>query len=295
LRAVNWRFRARGPDFRLPLLPRAAVTVYRIPRIGDGDGRSRGRPAVLRAGRRDRHRQAVGDGHDQGAERDPQGRPGAGDQGVRHYPPPAAGDGGLAALPPGRAGRDGGDQRLLEAGVLPAGAGGLRVPALPGVAGQGAAGAAEDRQAGLGLAGEGHRARDAGGQLRAAGGDPPAPHPYPLPAQARAGADRGEAALREAAGGRAPEAVERGQRRPRGLRPGHAGRAHRRRAEPRRAGADGQGPDAPQDRPAGGGPGLLVLHRRARVHPADDAGEHRPLRCPDRRAGREDRGPVRTV
>jgi hypothetical protein len=35
--------------------------------------------------------------------------------------------------------------RLLEAGVLPAGAGGLRLHLVPGLAGQGAARAAEDR------------------------------------------------------------------------------------------------------------------------------------------------------
>ena len=47
---------------------------------------------------------------------------------------------------PGRgAGRDGKHQRLLEAGVLPAGAAGLRLRAVPGVQGQGAARAAEDR------------------------------------------------------------------------------------------------------------------------------------------------------
>ena len=47
------------------------------------------------------------------------------------------------------------------------------------------------------------------GSLRAAGGHPPAAHPYPLPQAADPGADRGEAACREAAGGRAPEAVDR--------------------------------------------------------------------------------------
>ena len=98
----------------------------------------------------------------------------AGDAGVRHHPPPAAGDGGLAALLAGAAGRDGGHQRLLEAGVFPAGAGGPGLPALPGVAGQGAARAAEDRPAGLRMAGQDHRAGLAGGQLRAAGGHPPA-------------------------------------------------------------------------------------------------------------------------
>jgi hypothetical protein len=36
-------------------------------------------------------------------------------------------------------------ERLLEAGVLPAGAGGLRLHLVPGIAGQGAARAAQDR------------------------------------------------------------------------------------------------------------------------------------------------------
>ena len=75
--------------------------------------------------------------------------------------------------------------------------------------GQGAARAAEDRQAGLGLAGEGDRAGVGGRVVRAAGGHPPAAHPYPLPQAADPGEDRGEAAGREAAGRRAPEAVDR--------------------------------------------------------------------------------------
>ena len=90
----------------------------------------------------------------------------------------------------------------------------------------------------------------------------------------------GEGALREAAGGRAPEAVVGDRRHPRGLRPGHADRDHRRRAQPESAGGDGPGRDAPQGRPAGRGPGLLVLRPRARLHPGDDAGQHRPLRRP---------------
>ena len=99
--------------------------------------------------------------------------------------------------------------------VLPAGAGGPGLPALPGVAGQGAARAAEDRQAGLRLAGQDHRAGIPGGQLRAAGGHPPAAHAHPLPQAADPGPHCGEGALREAAGGRAPEAVVRDQRHPR--------------------------------------------------------------------------------
>ena len=92
-----------------------------------------------------------------------------------------------------------------------------------------------------------------------------------------------------------PEAVVGDQRHPRRLRPGHAARDHRRRAPPESARGDGPGQDAPQDRPAGRGPGLLILHPRARLHPGDDAGQHRPAHRPGRRAGREDRRPVRAV
>ena len=72
---------------------------------------------------------------------------------------------------------------------------------------------------------------------------------------------------REAAGGRAPEAVKGDQRHPRGVGPGHAGRDRRRRAEPGGAGAAGPGRMRSKIAPAGGGPGLLVLHPRARLHP----------------------------
>ena len=82
----------------------------------------------------------------------------AGDPEVRDHQERTAGAGGLAAGLAGGAGRDGVHQRLLEAGALPAGAGGFRLPAVSGVAGQGAARAAEDGQAGLGVAGEDHRA-----------------------------------------------------------------------------------------------------------------------------------------
>ena len=41
--------------------------------------------------------------------------------------------------------------------------------------------------------------------------------------------------------------------------------------------------------------GLLVLHPRARLHPGDDAREHRPLHRPGRGAGGEDRRVVRAV
>ena len=53
---------------------------------------------------------------------------------------------------------------------------------------------------------------------------------HPLPQAADPGPHRGERPVREAAGGRAPEAVERDQRHPRRLRPRHAAGHHRRRA-----------------------------------------------------------------
>src|SRR5579871_1911096 len=125
LRAVHWRSEPADQISACPWLLRAAVTFYRIPMIGEGDGRGPGRAAVLRAGRRDRHRQADGGGHDPGSEREAPGRAAAGDPGVRHHAPAAAGTGGLAALLGRGAGRDGKHVRLLEAGLLPAGAAGL--------------------------------------------------------------------------------------------------------------------------------------------------------------------------
>ena len=145
------------------------------------------------------------------------------------------------------------------------------------------------------LAGQGHRARVAGRLVRAAGGHPAAAHPYPLPAEADPGPHRGEAAGRETAGGCAPQAVGRDQRHPRRLRPRHAGSGHRRRAEPQDPGGPGPGCHAPQARPAGRGHGLLVLYPRARLRPADDAGQHRPSHRADRRAGRADSRLVRAL
>jgi transposase len=55
--------------------------------------------------------------------------------------------------------------------------------------------------------------------------------------------------------------------------------------DPQGPGPDGPDPDARQDPPAGGGPGLHVLHRRSRLHPQDDAGQHRPHHRPDPGAG----------
>ena len=159
-----------------------------------------------------------------------EGRPAAGDPGVPGRPQGPAGTGGLAALLAGHQGGDGGDGGLLEAGVFPARTRGPGLRAVSRFAGQGAARAAQDRQAGLGVAGEDHRARPAAGQLRAAGGHPAAADPYPLPQAPDPGPHRGEGAVREAAGRRAPEAVLGDPRHPRRVRPGHAGRDHRRRA-----------------------------------------------------------------
>ena len=80
--------------------------------------------------------------------------------------------------------------------------------------------------------------RDPWRQLRAPGGHPPAA-PAPATAAADPGPHRGEGALREAAGGRAPEAVVGDQRHPRRVRPRHAARHHRRRARPRSPRAEG--------------------------------------------------------
>ena len=98
--------------------------------------------------------------------------------------PATAGTGGLAALLGRGESGHGVHQRLLEAGASPAaGAGGLQVPALPGVTGQGTARAAQDRQAGLGIASRITERGSLAASFRARpGGDPPGSHPYPLPA-----------------------------------------------------------------------------------------------------------------
>ena len=225
----------------------------------------------------------------------PGGPAAAGDPGVPGRPQGPAGPGGLAALLAGDQDRHGSDIGLLETGVLPAGAGGVRLRAVSRLPGQGAARTAEDRQAGLGLASEDHRARQPAGQLRAPRGHPAAAHPYPLPQAPGPGPRSRDGPVREAARRRAPEAVQRDQQHPRGLRTGDADRDHRRPAQPQSPGADGPDPDARQDHPAGRSPGLLLLHRGARLHPGDDAGEHRPPQRPDQRAVREDRGAVRAV
>jgi hypothetical protein len=146
--------------------------------------------------------------------------------------PLAAGHG----RPAGRVGRDpggdGGYQRLLEGGLLPAGSGRLR-----GLAGQcprrqAPPRTAQDRHAGRGLAVQAGRAADAAAQLRAATTDPAAAGRGPLPGRSGGGTDRREAAGREAAGGRPDQTLGGRERHLRGLRPRHAGRAASRRARP---------------------------------------------------------------
>src|ERR1035441_4782311 len=122
--------------------------------------------------------------------------------------------------------------RLLEAGLFPARAAGPGLRAVSRRAGQGAARAAQDRQAGCGVAGEDHRAGQPALQLRAPGGHPPAADPYPLPPHRDPGPHRRDAASGKTARRRAPEAVQRDLRYPRGLRPGHAGGHHRRGTQP---------------------------------------------------------------
>jgi hypothetical protein len=67
-------------------------------------------------------------------------------------------DGRSSGVPRGDPGGHGGHQRLLETGVLPAGSGRVRDLAGQRQGRQAPAGAAEDRQAGRGLAGQGRRA-----------------------------------------------------------------------------------------------------------------------------------------
>ena len=73
---------------------------------------------------------------------------------------------------------------------------------------------------------------------------------------------------------------------------GVSGRAMMEARRPARSavtGPAGQGPREEEDRPARGG-AARVLHRPSRHDPADDAGQHRPDRRPDRRAGCPHRG-----
>jgi hypothetical protein len=98
---------------------------------------------------------------------------------LRHDDPLAAG----AGRPAGRAGGDqgghGGHQRLLEGPVLPAGGPGVGGLAGQRAGGQAPPGAAQDRQAGCGVACQAGRAGHAAAQLRAAPADPAAAGPGP--------------------------------------------------------------------------------------------------------------------
>ena len=147
----------------------------------------------------------------------------------------------------------------------------------------------------LDLACQDHRAGHGLLQFRAARADLQAPHPHPLPPPPHPGPHRREAAGRETAGRRVPEAVGRNLRHSRGLGPGHAQRARRRATRPQGTGAAGPRHDARQDPQAGGGAGLLLLHRSARRRAGDDAGHHRLLHHPDRGAHRQDREAGRTL
>jgi Transposase len=64
------------------------------------------------------------------------------------------------------------------------------------------------------------------------GRHPAAAHPYPLPQAPGPGPHRREGTLREAPGRRPSQALQRDQRHPRGGRPGHADRDHRRGTQP---------------------------------------------------------------
>src|SRR5215211_3550874 len=95
---------------------------------------------------------------------------------------------------------------------------------------QAPAGPAQDRPAGRGLAVQGRRTADAAPQLRPTAGDPGPARSDPLPGGPARRAHRGEAAGGEAARGRPDQALGRGQRPVRRLRPGNHGRVDRRRA-----------------------------------------------------------------
>jgi hypothetical protein len=74
----------------------------------------------------------------------------------------------------GDAGRDGGHQRLGEAGVLPAGSRRIHLLAAQRQARQERPRPPQDRQAGCGVAGQGGRAGHVPAKLGAASPDPPA-------------------------------------------------------------------------------------------------------------------------
>src|SRR5262249_60988741 len=86
---VTWGFEPADQISGCLQLPRTATPVYRFLMVGATDARGRGRAAVRRPGRRDRHRQGRGGGHCPGAQRGPGRRPPARDPVVSHHPPPS--------------------------------------------------------------------------------------------------------------------------------------------------------------------------------------------------------------
>ena len=241
--------RARGSDFRLPPAPAGGRDRYRSLIVGDHDAGGRGRAAVLRAGRRDRHRQA----EVMVTIRVPsETRKGGRQQETREFGTTrrellALAD-WLRTWRVERAGmestcdywkpvlflleREGFDCLLYQASQVKA------LPGRPKTDKLDSAWLAKITEQGS-LAGsfvppeEIRRLRTYTRYRRSW----PDPH-------------RAEAAVRKAAGGRHLK-LSGDQRHPRRLRPGHAAGDHRRRAHPEGAGGDGPRPDAPQDRGAG--------------------------------------------
>ena len=189
------------------------------------------------------------------------GAAGVRDPQLRHHQAGGAGAGGLAAGLAGPGRGDGGNWRLLEGAVLPAGGRGVRVRAGRREAGQEPARPAQAGPVGLQLAGRVLRARRGPVVLRAGPGVPGDPAAYPLPPRPDRRAHPGEEPHREAAGISRDQAVVRGHRPARGHRPGHHGPPHRRGAQPQGAGPAGPHPGPPQDQRAGAGHGRRgVLH-----------------------------------
>jgi hypothetical protein len=185
LGAAPWAHQCRLEHAdQIPLVPVAPAgnravdpSARRRPGAG-GDQRQRG---AHRAGRGVGYRQGGAGVLCAGAQCAGVGSAAAGGADLPDDDPLAAGDGGSAGGAGRDPGGDGGHQRLLEGALLPAG--GARVR---GVAGQrqgcqAPAGAAQDRPAGRGVAGQGRRAAAAAAQLRAATGDPSAAGCGPLP------------------------------------------------------------------------------------------------------------------
>ena len=214
-----------------------------------------------------------------------------GDPRVHCCPQGPAGAGGLAALLGGDPGRDGGHRGLLETGVFSAGAGGVRLRPLSRIPGQGPARRAEDGQAGLCVAGEDHRAGLPAGSLSRRKHPPAAHHTryrrHLVQAQTAEKA-RCEKLLEDAhlklssvisdihgVSGRAMlTPMIAGQRDPKVL------------AQMARTRIRGKIPGA------GTSTRLLVLHRAARLHPEDDARQHRLPPGPDPGTEHQDRRAV---